>query len=51
MKIKKINQDLEINITVKKVRLPSLTERIENSDECKYIDVHSFSYGEISFSS
>lgn len=45
MKIKKINQDLEINITVKKVRLPSLTERIENSDECKYIDVHSFSYG------
>ncbi len=45
MKIKKINQDLEINITVKKVRLPSLTERIESSDECKYIDVHSFSYG------
>lgn len=45
MKIKKINQDSEINITVKKVRLPSLTERIGSIDECEYIDVHSFSYG------
>lgn len=44
MKIKKINQESELNISVKKVRLPSLKENVGEIDECEYIDTHSFSY-------
>ena len=45
MEIKKINQDVEIDVTIKKVRLPSLAKKIEELNECEYIDFYSFSYG------
>ena len=44
MKIKKINTNEELDVTVKEVRLPSLNERVENLDECDYIISNSYSY-------
>ena len=44
MKIKKINQEIELNINVKKVRLPSLKENIGGMDECEFINIYSFIY-------
>jgi len=44
MKIKKVNQESELNISVKKVRLPSLKDNVGGMCECEYIDIHSFSY-------
>lgn len=44
MKIKKINNDVEINVAIKKVRLPDLNERAGNRDECAFIDDNSFEY-------
>lgn len=44
MKIKKINHEPELNISVKKVRLPSLKENIGGMDECEFINIYSFSY-------
>ena len=38
MKIKKINSDEVLDVTIKEVRLPNL-------DECYFIDRHSLSYG------
>lgn len=45
MHIRKINQNEELEVTVEKVRLPSLDVTITGRNECKYIDRYSFSNG------
>ena len=50
MKIKKINQELEIEVSVKNVRLPRKEEKVGWMDECEYIGLHSFSYADCSLS-